>query len=55
MGVQVEETTNNFLRPIPPGGQATRLDNALSGLLSRFAEEVASVRDWTPPAARGTS
>ena len=26
------------------GGQATRLNNALSGLLSRFAEEIASVR-----------
>jgi hypothetical protein len=29
----------------PPGGQATRLNNALSDLLSRFAEEIASVWD----------
>jgi hypothetical protein len=29
----------------PPGGQATRLNNALSDVLSRFAEEIASVWD----------
>jgi hypothetical protein len=33
------------------GDQATRLNNALSGLLSRFAEEIASVRVLAPPAA----
>jgi hypothetical protein len=31
------------------------LDNALSDLLSRCAEQIASVRDETPPAAPGTS
>ena len=30
------------------GDQATRLNNALSGLLSRFAEEIASVRVLDP-------
>jgi hypothetical protein len=43
-GVQVSGSLPYFSRPTPPGGQATRLNNALSGLLSRFAEEIASVR-----------
>jgi hypothetical protein len=43
-------------RDAASGGQATRLNNALSGLLSRFAGEIAGVLGyWTPPAARGTS
>ena len=43
-------------RDASTGGQATKLNNALSRLLSRFAEEIASV--WileTPLAARGIS
>jgi hypothetical protein len=32
-------------RDASTGGQATKLNNALSRLLSRFAEEIASVRD----------
>jgi hypothetical protein len=43
-----------FSRPTPPGGQATRLDNALSDLLSRFAEEIASVRVLDPACGPGT-
>jgi hypothetical protein len=42
-------------RDAATGGQATKLNNALSGLLSRFAGEIASVRDLTTPAAPGTS
>jgi hypothetical protein len=44
-----------FRDPPHPGGQATMLDNALSSLLSRFAEETASVRVLDSPAAPGTS
>ena len=32
-------------RDAATGGQATKLDNVLSNLLSRFAEEIAGVRD----------
>jgi hypothetical protein len=35
------------------GGQTTRLDNALSGLLSRFAEQIASVRVLDPACGSG--
>jgi hypothetical protein len=44
-GVQVRGSLTYFSPPTPPGGQASRLNNTLSGLLSRFAEEIASVRD----------
>ena len=40
-------------RPTPPGGQTTRLNIALSGLLSRFAEEIASVRGLDPACGSG--
>jgi hypothetical protein len=43
-------------RDAATGGQATKLDNVLSGLLSHFAKEIASFRVVeTPPAAPGTS
>jgi hypothetical protein len=42
-------------RDAATGGQATRLNNSLSRLLVRFAEEIASVRVLTLPAAQGTS
>ena len=35
------------------GGQATKLNNALSGLLSRCAEEIASVRVLDPACGSG--
>jgi hypothetical protein len=35
------------------GGQATRLNNDLSGLLARFAEEIASVRVLDPACGSG--
>jgi hypothetical protein len=44
-GVQVRGSLTYFSPPTLPGGQASRLNNTLSGLLSRFAEEIASVRD----------
>jgi hypothetical protein len=40
-------------RDPPPGDQATRLNNALSGLLSRFAEQIASVRVLDPACGSG--
>ena len=43
-GVRTLQRDRPSPRPTPPGGLATRLNNALSGLLSRFAEEIASVR-----------
>ena len=42
--VRATGSASYFSRPTPPGGQATRLNYALSGLLSRFAEEIAGVR-----------
>jgi hypothetical protein len=43
-------------RDAASGGRARRINNDLSSLLSRFAEEIASVRVLeTPPAAPGTS
>jgi hypothetical protein len=38
----LEVRSLTFRDPPHPGGQAAMLDNALSGLLSRFAEEIAS-------------
>jgi hypothetical protein len=43
-------------RDTASGGRARRINNDLSRLLSRFAEEIASVRVLeTPPPAQGTS
>jgi hypothetical protein len=42
-------------RDAASGARATRINNDLSRLLRRSAEEIAGVRDWTPPAAPGTS
>jgi hypothetical protein len=42
-------------RDAASGGRARRINNDLSRLLRRSAEEIAGVRDWTPPAAPGTS
>jgi len=40
-------------RDAATGSQATKLDNALSGLLSHFAEEIASVRVLDPACGSG--
>jgi hypothetical protein len=48
----VEDRPLAFRDP-PPGGQATRLNNALSGLLSRFAEEIGSIRIRDPACGFG--
>src|SRR5215217_5345540 len=48
---QAEELTER--RDAAIGGQATRLHNALSSLLSRFAEEIASVRVLDPACGSG--
>jgi hypothetical protein len=42
-----------FRDPPHPGGQAPRLNNGLSDLLSRFAEEIASVRVLDPACGSG--
>ena len=47
------DATAHLHDPPPPGGQATRLNNALSGLLSRFAEEIGSIRVRAPACGFG--
>ena len=51
--VRTQQRDRTSPRPTPPGGQATRLNNALSALLSRFAEQIASIRVLDPACGSG--